>query len=80
MSDRIITGVISVLVAIIGVAIVAALISQQAQTANVVTASGNAFTNILKTALSPVTNSSGGLLGSLSNTGNLGNGLGLTNL
>ena len=40
---------------LIMVTIVAVLVSQKAQTSNVITAAGNAFTSILKTAVSPVT-------------------------
>ncbi len=62
MGDKTITGIVGILTAVIGVAIVAVLVSQQAQTAGVLTAGGNAFTNILKAAVSPVTG--GGGLGS----------------
>jgi hypothetical protein len=50
-----------ILALIIGVAMLAVLVSNNAQTAKVVTASGNAFSNILGTALSPVTGRGGGL-------------------
>jgi hypothetical protein len=63
MGERTITGIVTVITAIIGVAIVAVLVSNQANTANVLTAGGGAFSNILKTAVSPVTG------------GGLGNGL-----
>jgi hypothetical protein len=52
------TGIVSVLMAIIGVAIISVLVSQQAQTANVLGAGGTAFSNVLKSALSPVTGGS----------------------
>lgn len=54
MGDQAITGIITILTAIIGVAIIAVLVSSQAQTGSVLTAGGNAFANILKTAVSPV--------------------------
>jgi hypothetical protein len=57
MGDQAITGIIAILTAIIGVAIIAVLVGQQAQTASVLTAGGNAFANILKTAVSPVSGS-----------------------
>ncbi len=60
MGERAITGAVAIVTAIIGVAIVAVLVSKQSDTANVFTSGGNAFANILKTAVSPV---SGGLFG-----------------
>jgi uncharacterized protein YejL (UPF0352 family) len=57
MGDKAITGIVAVIMAIIGIAIVAVLVSKQAQTSSVLTAGGNAFSNILKTALSPVSSS-----------------------
>lgn len=54
MGDQAITGIIAILTAIIGVAIIAVLVSGQSQTAGVLTAGGNAFSSILKTAVSPV--------------------------
>ena len=67
MGDQAITGIIAILTAIIGVAIIAVLVSNQSNTSGVLTAGGNAFSNILKTAVSPVSGSgiSNGLLGSL---------------
>lgn len=55
MSDSFWTSIVTVLMAIIGVAIIAVLVSPKAQTGNVITAGGNAFGNILQGALSPVT-------------------------
>jgi hypothetical protein len=63
MGDKAITSVVVIITAIIGVAIVAVLVSRQADTANVLTAGGKAFSSILQTAVSPVT---GGGSGSLS--------------
>lgn len=66
MGDRTITGIVSIITAIIGVAIIAVLVSNKANTSGVLTAGGNAFANILKTAVSPVTGGSlsSGLVGS----------------
>lgn len=61
MSDQLISSVVTVLLALVGVAIVAVLVSQNAQTGSVITAGGNAFTGGLGAALSPVTGSSSGL-------------------
>ena len=65
MGEKAITGTVAVITAIIGVAIIAVLVSKQANTANVLTSGGTAFANILKTAVSPVTGGSvtGGLFG-----------------
>jgi hypothetical protein len=58
MSDQLITSVVTVLTAIIGVAIIATLVSKNAQTPAVIQAAGSAFSSSLGTALSPVTGSS----------------------
>ena len=58
-------GITTVLLAIVGVAIVAALVSPNAKTAQVVQAGGGAFATSLGAALAPV---SGGL-GSFAGTG-----------
>jgi len=75
MGEKAITGIVAVITAIIGVAIVAVLVSGQAQTSNVLTAGGNAFSSILRTAISPV--SGGGITGGLGSStisGLFGNG------
>lgn len=58
MSDSLITGSVSVLLAIIGVAVIALLVSNQAQTSKVVSAGGSGFASALTCALSPVTGGS----------------------
>jgi len=63
MGDKAITGIVAILTAIIGVAIVAVLVSKQSNTANVLGAGGKAFSSILGTAISPV--SGGGLTSGL---------------
>lgn len=55
MSDQLIAGVVTVLTAIVGVAIIASLVSNKAQTAQVLTAGGNAFSTALGTAVGPIT-------------------------
>lgn len=57
MSDNTLTSIVSILVAVLGVATVAVIVSNSANTSNVITAGGNAFTNILKAAVSPVSGS-----------------------
>jgi uncharacterized membrane protein len=70
MSSAIGSAVVSILMAIIGVAIIALLVSPKAQTGSVVGAAGQAFSGVLGTALSPVTGSGFG-----STIGNIGSGL-----
>jgi PRD1 phage membrane DNA delivery len=60
MSDDVTTNLVSVLMAVIGVAIIAVLISKNADTANVLKAGGMAFGGILSAATAPVTGGSGG--------------------
>lgn len=55
MSDQLITSVVTVLMAIIGVAIIAVLVSKNAQTGAVIGAGASGFSQALSTALSPVT-------------------------
>ena len=59
MSDQLISSVVTVLTAIIGVAIIAVLVSKNANTTGVISAGGSAFSSALGTALSPVTGGSG---------------------
>jgi hypothetical protein len=58
MSDNLVTSVVTVLTAIVGVAVLAVLVSSRSNTANVLTAGGNAFANAVGAAVSPVTGSS----------------------
>lgn len=57
MSDHIISSVVSILTAIIGVAIIAVLVSNRANTSQVIGAAGSAFANDLSAAVAPVTGS-----------------------
>ncbi len=61
MSDQVIGGIITVATAIIGVAIIAVLVSNNAQTANVIGSAGQAFSQALGIAESPVTGSGSGI-------------------
>lgn len=54
MGDHLITSVITVITAIIGVAIIAVLVSRNSNTSGVITAGGSALSGILGSALSPV--------------------------
>lgn len=55
MSDTLFTGIFSIGMAIVGVAIIATLVSPKAQTANVIGSAGQAFATALGAATGPVT-------------------------
>ena len=76
MSDHLIASVVTVLTAIIGVAIIAILVSRQSATVDVLRAGGGAFSDILGTALSPV--AGGGRIGGGRGIGFTGGGVNLT--
>lgn len=75
MGNELITSVVTVLTAIVGVALIATLVSKNANTSQVIQAGAAGFSQSLGTALSPVTG--GGGFGSF--TGG-GAGLSLSNL
>lgn len=52
--DNIITPMVTILMGIIGVAILATLVSNKSNTAGVISAGGNAFAGGLGVALSPI--------------------------
>lgn len=58
MTDHLIASVVSVVTAIIGLAIIAVLVAQKAQTGNVISAASAGLANDLAAAVSPVTGSS----------------------
>lgn len=75
MSDRLISGIVSVVLAIIGVAIIAAIVSPSAQTGNVITSAANAIGRMICTAVSPITGGGcGNLTPSVTSTINFGLG------
>lgn len=53
MSDSLINSVFTVIAAIIGVAIIAVLVSKNSATSNVISAGGSAFSSILGAAVNP---------------------------
>lgn len=55
-------SVVTILTAIVGVAILAVIVSRNSNTSGVLSAAGGAFSNVLGTAVSPITggNSFGG--------------------
>lgn len=78
MSEQLINSVVTVLTAIIGVAIIAVLVSKQANTSGVIQAGSQGFATDLQTALSPVTGGTGGF-GGLNTTSLTGGGAGYLN-
>lgn len=55
MADQLFASLVSIATAIVGVAILAVLVSKNANTAGVISAAGSAFGNDLGVAVSPVT-------------------------
>ena len=60
MGDKIIADLVAIAVAIVSLAIIAVLVSKQAQTGSVITAATNGLATDLKAAVSPL---GGGILG-----------------
>jgi PRD1 phage membrane DNA delivery len=61
VTDQLITAVVTVFTAIIGVAILAVLVSRQSNTSTVIRAASSGFAQDLSAALSPLGGGSGGL-------------------
>jgi hypothetical protein len=59
MSETLVTSIVTVLTAIIGVAILAVLVSKQSQTSTVIKAASGGFAQDLAAALSPVSGGGG---------------------
>lgn len=72
MGDHLVTSIVTVLTAIVGVAIIAVLVSQKANTSAVISSAGNAFANDLTAAVAPVSGASASV-----NTGSSGGFTGL---
>jgi hypothetical protein len=72
MGEKAIGALVGIVAGVIGITILAVIVSNQSNTSNVLTAGGNAFSSILKAAVSPI---SGGGLGS-GLLGNTSSGLG----
>lgn len=62
MSDNLITGLISVLIALVGLASLSVILSPKAQTSQVLQAGSQGFAADLNAATSPVTGNSGSSL------------------
>lgn len=63
------TAIVSILTAIIGVSILAVLLSSKSNTTNVLTAAAQGFSGILSVAMSPITGATGGGFGTFSGGG-----------
>jgi hypothetical protein len=61
MTSEVISGIVTVLTAIVGVAIIAVIVSKQANTSQVLQAGGQAFSSALQAATGPVTGGTGNL-------------------
>lgn len=55
MGEQIITALVTIATAIVGVAIISVLVSKNANTSQVITSAGNAYSNALATAMGGVT-------------------------
>lgn len=75
MDKELFTSVVSILTAVVGVAFLATIVSKNSNTAGVISAGSTGFSQILGTALSPVTG--GGIGGNFSNNSLSLNGNGL---
>jgi hypothetical protein len=58
MNDSMLNSIVTVATAIVGVAILAVIVSRNSNTSGVIGAAGNAFSNALGVAVSPVTGGS----------------------
>lgn len=63
LSEQLITSIVTVATAIIGVAIIAVLVSRQSDTSNVLGAAGNALAADLRAATMPVSGGGGITIG-----------------
>jgi hypothetical protein len=61
MGEQMISSAVTVAVAIVGLAIIATLVSKNANTANIITTTGSAFSGALTAAEGPVLGGFGGL-------------------
>jgi hypothetical protein len=59
MGDQLISSVVTVATAIVGLAVIAVLVSKQANTSGVISAGASGFAQDLSAAVSPITGASG---------------------
>jgi hypothetical protein len=69
MGEQMVSSVVTVAVAIVGLAIIATLVSRNADTANVISAGGSAFSGALTAAEGPVLTNNFNVAGTFSNAG-----------
>jgi|GEM_PF-4558166 len=67
MGEQLITSLTAIATAIVGVAIIAVLVSKNANTSDVISAAGNAFGQDLGVAVSPITGGGVASVGSFNN-------------
>lgn len=72
--------IVTIATAIVGVAIIAVIVSRNSNTANVITAAGASFSQALSTAVSPVTGFTGAAAGPTSGLSYSNQNFGLPNL
>lgn len=60
MTDQLISGLVTVATAIVGIAILAVLVSGKSQTSSVIRSAGSAFAGAVSAAVSPVTGGTSG--------------------
>lgn len=65
MSDNLVTAIVSIVLAIIGLASLATILSPQAQTSNVIKAGSQGLATDITAAVSPVTGGGGLTMGGL---------------
>lgn len=61
-------AILAIVSSVIGLSILAVVVSSQAQTSNVITSAGSALSQVIGAAVSPVTGGSGGALGGFANS------------
>lgn len=59
MSDQFFSSIVTIATAIVGVAIIAVIVSSRSQTSQVITSAGRAFAEDIAAAVSPVTGGGG---------------------
>lgn len=63
MGDSVIQGVVTIASAVVGIAIIAVLVSKQAQTGTVIQAATSGFASDISAAVSPITGGSSSFAG-----------------
>lgn len=69
MGDNLVSGAVSIALAIVGIAIIAVLVSKQANTSGVITSAASGFASDISAAVSPITG--GGFGGGFAGGGGL---------